>query len=336
VRRRNLTIATGAQATRILFDRGRAASVEYARNGRRIIARADREVLLSGGAYNSPHLLLLSGIGPADRLRAYGIPVVHDAKGVGANLQDHVHTGIGYATEKMRAFDVELRADKLFWNFLRWAMLADGPLCSLPVAALAYLRTRDGLTQPDIELLMNRINPDAHIWFPGVRKPKPGFMGARVIVLHPESRGTVTLRSTDPMQKPIIRHNFLSVPGDLETMRRGIRIARDIYRQRSLTELVADEVLPGRHVQSDSELDDYIRATAGLLYHPVGTCRMGNDADAVVDADLRVNGLAGLRVVDASVMPTVPGGHTNAPVIMIAEKAADAIRGRARLPRADI
>jgi choline dehydrogenase-like flavoprotein len=180
------------------------------------------------------------------------------------------------------------------------------------------------------------VNPEAHIWFPGIRAPKGGYMGCRVILLHPESRGSVSLRSSDPAAKAVIRHNFLSAPNDLETLRRGVKTARAVYASEPLKSMLDAEVWPGTKVQSDDEIDAYIRATAGLIYHPVGTCRMGADADAVVDGACRVNGVQNLRVVDASVMPTVPGGHTNAPTMMIAEKMADLLRGRTPLPAADI
>ena len=335
LRRRNLHVVTGALAERIMFEGTRATGVAYSVDGRAHLAHAEREVILSGGAYNSPHLLMLSGIGPADHLRGHGIAVVHDAKNVGRNLQDHVHTGVGYTTDKMKSFDAELRADKLVLNVLKWALFAEGPLCSLPVGAMAYLRTKPGLAAPDIEFLMNRVNPEAHIWFPGLRAPKGGYMGARVILLHPESRGDVTLRSADPAAKAVIRHNFLSAENDRITLRRGVKTAREVYASEPLKSLLGAEVWPGANIQSDDEIDAYIRRTAGLIYHPVGTCRMGADADAVVDGELRVNGVQNLRVVDASVMPTVPGGHTNAPTIMIAEKIADLLRGRAPLPAAE-
>jgi len=339
LRRRNLHLVTGALVGRVTFDKTgdgtRATGVTYKINGVGHIARATREVIVSGGAYNSPHLLMLSGIGPADHLREHDITVVHDAKNVGKNLQDHVHTGVGYTTETMKSFDAELRADRLALNVLNWALFAKGPLCSLPVGAMAYLRTKEGLAAPDVEFLMNRVNPEAHIWFPGIRAPKGGYMGCRVILLHPESRGTVTLRSADPAAKAVIRHNFLSAPNDLETLRRGVKVAREVYANEPLKAMCKDEVWPGAQVQSDDEIDAYIRKTAGLIYHPVGTCRMGADADAVVDGECRVNGTQNLRVIDASVMPTVPGGHTNAPTMMIAEKMADTLRGRDPLPASD-
>ncbi len=334
--RRNLTIVTAAHAGRVVFDKARAIGVEYRAGGRTITAHAAREVLLAGGAYNSPQLLMLSGIGPADHLRAHGITPIVDAPEVGGNLQDHVHVGVAYATEHMKSFDSELRADRLTVAFFNWLFFGRGHLTTLPVGCLAYLRTHRGLDRPDIELLMNRVAPDAHIWFPGIRKPRGGFMGARIILLHPESRGRVSLRKADPASKPVIAHNYLSAARDRVTLRDGMKTARRIYATSPLKDMVADEIFPAAAVQSDAELDTFIRETASTMYHPVGTCRMGTDAEAVVDGALRVKGVAGLRVIDASVMPTVPGGHTNAPTIMIAEKAADLLRGRAAPARAEV
>jgi choline dehydrogenase len=332
--RPNLTIVTGAHAGRILFTGNRAAGVEYRIRGRLRTARAEREVILSGGAYNSPQLLMLSGIGPADQLRRHGIAPIHDSPAVGSNLQDHIHVGVAYATEQMKSFDNELRADRLTLAFFNWALFAKGHLTTLPVGCISYIRTRKELDRPDVEFLMGRVAPDAHIWFPGVRKPKGGYLGTRVIMLHPESRGTVTLRSGDPAAKPVIRHNHLSAATDLRTLRDAVKAAREIYATQPLKGLTAGELLPGAAIRSDAEIESYIRETANTMYHPVGTCRMGTDVAAVVDAELRVNGVEGLRIVDASVMPTVPGGHTNAPTIMVAEKAADAILGR-RPPAAE-
>jgi choline dehydrogenase len=324
----NLTLVTDAHAARVLFTGNRASGLEYRARGRLLTAAAEREVILCGGAYNSPQLLMLSGIGPADELRRHGIAVVQDSPSVGSNLQDHVHVGVAYATEQMKSFDNDLRADRLTLAFFNWMLFAKGHLTTLPVGCISYIRTRRELDRPDVELLMGRVAPDAHIWFPGIRKPKGGYLGTRVIMLHPESRGSVGLRSGDPQAKPVIRHNYLAAATDLRTLRDGVKAARDIYGTQPLAGMTAEELLPGTAIRGDAAIDAYIRETASTIYHPVGTCRMGADVAAVVDAELRVNGVEGLRVVDASVMPTVPGGHTNAPTIMIAEKAADAILNR--------
>ncbi len=334
--RPNLTVFTGAQAGRILFEGKRATGVEFIRDGKTETAKANREVILSGGAYNSPQVLMLSGVGPAAHLRENGIEVVHDAPDVGRHLQDHVHTGVAYNSDAMAHFTRDLRADRLALAGLNWLLFKRGHLATLPVACIGYVKTRPELATPDLELLMNRINPESLIWFPGLRKPKRGYLGTRVVLLHPESRGTVTLRSNNPLEKAVIRHNYLTAPGDIETIREGIRQVRKLYTHEPLRSLAQDELMPGANVQSDDEIDDYIRSTANMLYHPTSTCRMGIDPLAVVDAQLRVNGVTNLRVVDASVMPRVPGGHTNAPTIMIAEKAADMILGRTPLPAEEL
>jgi choline dehydrogenase len=330
--RPNLTVITGAHASRILFENRRAVGIEYMRAGKRESVRAEREVVISGGSYNSPQMLMLSGIGPADHLAQHGIDVLQDAPDVGRNLQEHVHVGLGYNSKAMESYAQEFRADRIAVNAMRWMLFKTGPMATLPVACVAYIRTRPELSAPDIELILNRINPESQIWFPGFRKAKGGFLGSRVVLLHPESRGNVTLRSNDPMDRPVILHNHLSAQNDVDTLRRALRRTREVYAAEPLRGLVQDELFPGAAVRGDAELEDYIRSTANILYHPTSTCRMGTDTRAVVDGELRVNGVEGLRVVDASVMPTVPGGHTNVPTIMIAEKAADMILGRNPLP----
>jgi choline dehydrogenase-like flavoprotein len=332
--RPNLHVATGALVHRIRFAGNRAVGVDYGQGGDKV-ALAEREVILCGGAYNSPQLLMLSGIGPADHLCQHGIAPLHDAPEVGENLQDHIHVGITYTCPAMRSYDRELRADRLALAFLNWALFARGYLATLPVASLAFIRTRPELDRPDIEFLMNRVSPDARIWFPGWRRRMGGFLGCRAILLHPESRGRVRLGAPDPRAKPLIRHNHLAAAIDRLTLRAAVKAARRVYASAPLKSLVEAELLPGAAVATDAAIDDYVRANAVTMYHPVGTCRMGGDPASVVDEALRVRGVEGLRVVDAAVMPTVPGGHTNAPTIMIAEKAADLIRGRAPPPPAD-
>ena len=329
MRRPNLTVLTGAMVKRVVFEHGKAVGIEYARNGAPQTARASREVILSGGTYNSPQLLMLSGIGPAGELAKNGIKVQHDSPNVGRNLQDHIHVGVAYNAIGLEDFDKDLRFDRLAMSVINWALFKKGYLTTLPVGCLAYIHTRPELERPDIELLMGRLHPEAHIWFPGWRKAKGNFLGCRPTLLHPESRGTVTLRSGNFTDKPVIRHNYLSASNDLATLRAGVKAARDVYAREPLKSMTRDEMFPGKGIKSDAEIDNYIRSTAVTMYHPTSTCAMGIGTDAVVDGELRVNGVSGLRVIDASVMPNVPGGHTNAPTIMIAEKAVDMIRGRA-------
>lgn len=334
--RKNLTVKTGALAARVLFEKNKTTGLEFIQNGKIVSAFADREVIISGGAYNSPQLLMLSGIGPVDHLREHDIAVVQDNAAVGQNLQDHVHVGVAYRSSQMQVYADQLRADRLALSAINWLAFRRGHLGTLPVACLAYIRTRPELAAPDIELLMNRIDPSARVWFPGIRKPVSGFLGCRVIGLHPESRGTVTLSSADPRDKAVIHHNYLAEPNDLATLREGVKRARDLYATSPLNELTQDEIFPGKDVCDDAGIDAYIHETGAMIYHPTSTCRMGTDPDAVVDGQLRVNGVENLRVVDASVMPFVPGGHTNAPTIMIAEKAADMILDRDAPARAQL
>jgi choline dehydrogenase len=329
MQRKNLTLLTGAMVKRVVFENGCAVGIEYTHKNAPQTARASREVILSGGTYNSPQLLMLSGIGPADELAKNGIKVQHDSPNVGRNLQDHIHVGVAYHAVGLEDFDKDLRFDRLAMAVINWALFKKGYLTTLPVGCLAYIHTRPELERPDIELLMGRLHPQAHIWFPGWRKAKGNFLGCRPTLLHPESRGVVTLRSGNFTDKPVIRHNYLAASNDLATLRAGVKAARDVYASEPLKSMTRDEMFPGTGIRSDAEIDNYIRSTAITMYHPTSTCAMGAGPEAVVDGELRVNGVSGLRVIDASVMPNVPGGHTNAPTIMIAEKAVDMIRGRA-------
>ncbi len=328
LKRANLTVATSAHAHRVVIEQNRAVGVDYRQHGKLITARAEREVIVSAGTYNSPQLLMLSGIGPADELARHGIKTLHDSPHVGRNLQDHVHVALSFHSDRTQALDNELRFDKLMLAALNWALFGRGYLTTLPLPCLGYIRSRPELARPDIELMMLRAHPNAHIWFPGFRKPKGNFLGCLPILLHPESRGTVRLRSGNPEDKVLIRHNHLSTDGDIRTLRAAVKITRDVYATAPLKDMVTRELFPGKAVATDAEIDAYIRSTAVTVYHPTSTCRMGVDVEAVVDRELKVNGVSGLRVVDASIMPFVTRGHTNAPTIMIAEKGADLISGR--------
>jgi len=326
-RRPNLDIVTGALVTRILIEHGRAVGVELAgRDGRHVI-RAGREVILAAGAYNSPKLLLLSGIGPADELRALGIDVAADLPGVGRNLQEHPLTGISYHLNRPVGYENALRFDRLALTMARYALGIESHSTQLPVTSFAFMRTRDGLDRPDIKANIYPTRLDARVWFPGIRRGAGHAMSVFAVLLRPESRGTVRLRSADPAAPPEIRINMFQDARDLATMRRTIHMLRDFFAAKPLGELVGGEIMPGASVRSDAEIDAYHRQSAVLAHHASCTCAMGTGDDAVVDPELRVRGIEGLRVADASVMPRVVGGNTNAPVIMIAEKAADLILG---------
>jgi len=333
--RPNLTVVTGALTRRVVLDGKRAVGVEYEKDGNSVVARATREVILSGGAYNSPQLLMLSGVGPADELGKHGIKVQHELPGVGRNLSEHPRVPVHFTLKKKVSFLNQLRADKVALSVAQWWLTGKGTFSNQVNSANPILKTRPELAQPDIQLWCNPIRMDAQIWFPGYRKRQEDQVTADVILLHPHSRGWLTLKSADPRDYPAITLNNFSDQADMRTARDGIRIARRIYATQPQADLIGEELLPGDDKQSDAELDAHIRAMAGVTQHPVGTCTMGHGPMAVVDPQLRVHGLDGLRVVDASIMPTVPGGNTNAPTIMVAEKAADLILGKMALPQED-
>jgi choline dehydrogenase len=330
--RPNLNVVTGALVTKVLIDNGKATGIEYRRADGTVDAQAAREVILSGGAFNSPQVLMLSGIGAADELRAHGIEVRVDSPGVGRNLSEHARVPVEFATRGSISFLNELRADRVARSVLQWLVMGSGAFATQINSCNIVVRTDPRLVQPDVQLMSNPVRMDAKIWWPFLGVRQEHRITADAVVLHPESRGAVTLRSANPADKPRILLNVLATDGDLATARRGVRLARRIYATAPQAELVEREIAPGPAVQSDADLNAYIRARAGVTQHPVGTCAMGVGADAVLDPQLRVRGVTGLRIVDASVMPAVPGGNTNAAVIMIAEKAADLILGCALPP----
>ncbi len=332
MRRPNLQIITGALVTQVLIDAGRAAGIRYRQSGGLFEARTEREVILCGGAFNSPQLLMLSGIGPADDLRSLGIDVRVDLPGVGCNLSEHARVPVEFATRGGISFLNELRADRVARSLLQWVVFGKGVFATQINSCNIVVRTDPAQARPDIQLMSNPVRMDAKIWWPLLGARQEHRVTADAVVLHPESRGRVTLRSADPADKPRIFLNVLATDADLAAARRGVRLARRIYAAAPQSALIEREIAPGPAVQSDAELNAYIRARAAVTQHPVGTCSMGGGPQAVLDSGLRVRGVAGLRVIDASVMPTVPGGNTNAAVIMIAEKAADLILGRALPP----
>lgn len=329
--RPNLTVLTAATVTKLLIEGQRATGVCYIRHGKSEQVSARCEVILSGGAYNSPKLLMLSGIGPATHLREHGIDVVLDSPGVGRNLSEHPMLYVEFSAREPVTFLNSLRFDRLAGSALRWALNGSGPLASLVCSCALMIKTLPELARPDIQLMVLPVRLDARPWFPGIGKRQAHVFSVMVIQLHPESRGRVELRSADPFERPKIALNLLSTPNDFAELRRGIHAARKLFSTPPLAALIAEEIKPGAALQSDEALDAYLRNNVRVTQHPVGTCTMGTSSDAVVDPCLRVQGIEGLRVVDASIMPTVPGANTNAAVIMIAEKAADMIRGdRAR------
>ena len=326
--RPNLEVRTQALTTRVLLEGRLAIGVEYERDGRTIQARATREVILSGGAYNSPQLLMLSGIGPAEDLAEAGVRPVHDLPGVGRNLQEHPSTALSYATSGPFSFESQLRLDRLTLAAARWALFRTGPVARLPVSAMAFVKTREGLERPDVQLLFSPVGMDAVVWAPLLRRGKGHLLSMAVCLLRPDSRGWVKLRSPDPRDPPRIQINLFAEPADAATLARGIAFVRSFLATAPASSLVGEELFPGAGIASQAELEAHLRATAATAHHPTSSCAMGTGEDAVVDAELKVRGLEGLRVADASVMPRIIGGNTNAPTIMIAEKAADLVLGR--------
>ena len=334
--RPNLTCLTGVRTTKIVVENGRATGVEIhdEKTGTRRIVHADAEVLLSAGAVQSPHILQLSGIGDPEELAAHGVPVVHALKGVGLNLQDHLDVCMSWVCPKpitlyslrkglIRTLSIGLKYMLFRKRIGRENMLESG----------AFLRSRPDLDRPDLQIHTVLAIMQDH---GKVSVAKDGFT-FHVCQLRPESRGRVGLKSADPLSDPAIFANYLSSEEDRRAIREGVRMMRKVAEQAALKPYISSEYAPGAAVQTDVEIDAWVRQTAETIYHPVGTCRMGAAGDpmAVVDAECRVVGLKGLRVIDASVMPTLVGGNTNAPTIMIAEKVSDAIRGRAALPADD-
>jgi choline dehydrogenase len=326
-KRENLTLEIDARTTRILIEKGRAIGVEFVQGGQTRQVHADAEVLLSAGAVQSPHILQLSGVGDPERLTAAGVTPVHALKGVGENLQDHLDVTLSWETPSVKtAYSYSSGLNRLTTG-LSYAFFGQGFGRQNFLEAGAFLKSRPDLDRPDLQLHCVLAIMKDH---GKVSVPKDGF-SIHVCQLRPESRGRVGLASADPFADPAIFANYLATEEDRRALREGAKMVRALAGEAALKAIVGREEAPGAEVQTDAELDAWIRRAAETIYHPVGTCRMGRAGDplAVVDSALRVQALSGLRVIDASVMPTLVGGNTNAPTMMIAEKAADMILGRA-------
>lgn len=326
-KRDNLDIVSGAHVTRILFKGSRAVGVEYRLKGKRCIAYCDQETILCGGAYGSPQLLMLSGVGPAEHLRQHGIDVVADLPGVGSGLQEHPLVPMLFRSKQPLKLRTETRADRIALSALRWLFTGEGLMGSQPLSSVAYYGSQPGLDRPDLEFALIPTSLDAKVWFPGIRKPSEDLLTTYNIVLRPESRGTVRLRSANPYDKPVIRFNLLEAENDIALLRRSVEWTRELMAAQPLDGFAGAEALPGEGVKDAKSITEFIRSATVTAQHPACTCRMGIDGDAVVDPQLRVHGLEGLRVADASIMPALIGGHTHAASVMIGERAADFIRG---------
>jgi choline dehydrogenase len=325
--RRNLQVETAALAQRVVFDGRRAVAVEYRKQGSLRTARARKEILVSGGAYNSPQLLQLSGVGPPDLLRKHGIDVVLDAPGVGHDLQDHLQVRVVMrCTQRITLNDVVNSPVRKVLAGLRYAALRSGPLSIAAGTSGAFFKTNPRLATPDIQIHFLPFSTDK------MGEKLHSFSGftASVCQLRPESRGSLRIRSADPAAPPEIRINYLSTEVDRAANVEGLKMLRKILHAPALSPFVVEEVDPGARISTDEELLNYCRARGSTIYHPASTCRMGNDPLAVVDQRLRLRGIEGLRVVDASIMPDLVSGNTNAAIIMIAEKASDMILEDAR------
>jgi len=334
LRRPNLTVLTGTRALRVLFE-GRRASGVQARTagGGELRVRARREVVLCAGALHSPQLLLLSGVGDAAELAALGIEVRHHLPGVGRNLHDHLASPVHMLTDVPTSYGLSWRAlPRDAWQVAQYLLMRRGPIANNIFESAAFVRSAPGLDRPDLQLVFQPAKR------PGPRFPFPVGHGYAIspVGLYPRSRGRLTLASPDPCAAPRIDPNLLADPQDLQPLLRGIRLIRRIFAASAFARYRARETAPGADARSDAELAAYVRAQGYTVHHPVSTCRMGVDSEAVVDAELRAIGLEGLRVADASVFPSIIGGNTNAAVVMIAEKAADLILEKAPLPPAAV
>jgi 4-pyridoxate dehydrogenase len=328
LRRGNLRIETNALATRVIFEGTRAVAVEYAKDGKIFNVHAEREVILAGGVINSPQLLMLSGIGDPAVLQKAGTAVKADLPGVGRNLQDHVSVILMYQRKEPGPFHRMMRADRITRELAKAYLFGTGFAADVPGGITAFLRSGADGALPDLQFLFTAAPLGAWPYFPPFKAPFSDGFACRIVMLHPESRGSVTLRSTDPREAPRIHQNFLSADADWRTLRAGVRMARQVIEQPMMRPFVGREIAPGTDKETDADIDAHIRATSITVHHPLGTCRMGLDDMAAVDPELRVRGVEGLRVVDASVMPDMVSGNINAAVVMIAEKAAELIRAQ--------
>lgn len=314
-----LTIETEATVSRLIVENGRCTGVGYAQGNVEKIARCDGEVLMAAGAYNTPKILMLSGIGPAAHLSSAGVKVIHDLPGVGENLQDHHEVPVVAATNGHYGYFGEDKGWRALWNGLQYMLFRSGPVASVGVEACAYVNP-DGGERPILKMYcVPTVYLDADV----KHVQKQDGVTVNACLLRPKSRGTVRLRSADPFEKPVVDNNYLAEPDDLRLEIAGLRFAREILAQKPLSSRITHELLPGKNCTSGEDLAEHCRRTVKTNWHPVGTCRMGSDGDplAVLDTRLRLRGIEGLRVIDASAMPFVPSGNTNAPTMALADRA---------------
>lgn len=331
-RRANLQVLSRVLTERVLADGLRATGVQARQGGQNLRIRAGREVILCAGTYGSPQLLMLSGIGAPEELQRHGLPILQALSGVGNNLIEHPRMPLQFQARQPVTFLNQLRLDRATLSALRWAVMGNGPFATQICSGTVLLKTDPALDRPDVQLLCNPVRLDARLWLPGVSAVQQHAFYITVCQLYARSRGRVSLRSARIEDAPRIRFNLFAEEADRRQMRQAIRLARQLYRTAPMDTLAGDEMLPGSRRDTDAQLDEAIRELGGITHHPVGTCAMGTGGQAVVDPHLRVRGIAALRVADASVMPGIVGGNTNAATLMIAEKAADLILDRPALP----
>src|ERR1700676_4362908 len=324
MRRPNLHVVTNAVTRRLTFDGGRVTGIEYRRRGELVSARVGREVILSAGAIGSPHLLQISGIGAPDLLREIGVEVRHALPGVGEGLQDHYAARVAHRVTQPITLNERARGMRLYWEIAKWLATGRGLLAFSPAHVAPFVRSRPGLELPDLQFVFTPASYSVGVV--GKLQPFPGMTNG-VWQMRPESKGFVRARTADPDDAPAIQPNYLSAAADQRAIVEGLRWCRRFLATGALRPYRGPETLPGTNVATDGELLDYARQHGATVYHAVSTCRMGRDPLAVVGSDLKVHGMAGLRVVDASVMPTMPSANTNAATLMIAEKASDLIAG---------
>jgi 4-pyridoxate dehydrogenase len=330
--RKNLTVEVNAHTTRIMLNGTRAIGVEYVQNGATVRAEAARDVIVSAGTFNTPQILMLSGIGPAEHLRSFGIDVVADLP-VGKNLQDHLGAYMTYTRKQPGSFHREMRFDRMAVSMLRAYFFGTGPGTVVPGGLHAFIKTRPELSVPDIEFMFRGTAASPHLWFPLLRPAFLDGFGIRPTLLHPDSRGELLLGSADPLAHPRIVYRFFTAPNDLPTLREGFKLARDVAFNKAMDPYRDEEVGPGLQVKTDDEIDAWLKKVVITAHHPCGTCAIA--PDGVLDSDLKVRGIEGLRVCDASAMPDLVSAHINACVLMMAEKGADLIRGKPPLPAAE-
>jgi choline dehydrogenase len=332
MRRKQLSVRTQALVHKLIIEGKRAVGVTYERAGELYSVYARAEVVLSAGTFNSPQILLLSGIGPAKQLQAHGLGVVHDLPGVGGNLQDHHFVGLQYELAPEHALERTLRVDRMMVAVTRWWLFGTGAAAGVPMVGQIFRRSENRIAWPNIQMVVSPGAMNSRLWFPGWRPGIGSVLSSSVVLLRPESRGAVTLRSPNPREAPVLKFGILQNPADLESLCRAVEFAQHFFATNPIAGFLRGSRVPAGLLGSKEAIDRFVRDNVATAMHPAGTCAMGVGSQAVLDHECRVRGVKGLRVVDASVMPHVVSGNTNAPTIMIAEKASDLILNRVTVP----